>query len=63
MQLLDECTWLAAWNSEQFANGVRTITVHAYAESQKGSDSIRVLVNQQGPYLAPVRREQEMAGE
>jgi 3',5'-cyclic-AMP phosphodiesterase len=57
MQASDECTWWAIWNSEHVANGVHTMTVHAYAGGQMGSDSIRVLVHQQAQYKAPVRRE------
>lgn len=56
MDLLDECTWTAVWDSPQIADGQHSVTVRAATcDGQTGADRIEVLVSRHGAYQPPPR--------
>jgi hypothetical protein len=52
---LDDCTWAAEWDSTQLADGAHVLSVTASTSTGQTTDTITVLVNQQGEYKPPCR--------
>ena len=52
---LDDCTWAAEWDSTQLADGAHVLSVTASTSTGQTTDTIIVLVNQQGEYKPPCR--------
>jgi 3',5'-cyclic AMP phosphodiesterase CpdA len=53
---LDNCTWAAEWDSTQLDDGAHTLSVTASTSTGQTTDSITVLINQEGEYRPPPRR-------